>query len=570
MEKTKMIAKLNEMCKKYDRRDYPGIAVAVVENGELIFSKGYGEANLDYNIPIDENTVFHACSITKQFTAACIALLIEEGKLSLDQDVSSIFPQLENCGEKVTIYNLLYMTNGIPDVYDIAYFVCGIREDEGITRDEFWRYVTACDWKFFKPGERWSYGNTGYFLLGQIVEAVTQTSLSQYADEHIFKPLGMNNTFIRDDRTKIIKNRAVGYSNYNHVHFNDSYKRYTSRNDTFSINEENVEVGGAGQIWTNIKDLLLWDKNFYNNMLGRCSSEFIKFLTTPGLLSNGKECGYGSGLFIGKFYGNKIVHHGGWAGGYSVYYAQLPEKKSSVIILGNHTDFMYDLDFGFKNGGLTERILKILIGYENERDNTEEKESDNINSDQIEFDLNLSGEYIDQESSCLWNITKKKGIYYVEDSLGNSTKILYYGDSIFKSTDKEKTYTVVQNNKHIIECIKLQDVEACSMFYPFYREKLDVSQLKIYEGIYSCEKLDVSYNVKIHEGKLLIRNENLHNNALDLYYTHAIKDTFISDYNSHIGNYCTTFSRDLNNEIASFSYRDYKQTLRENFKFIMK
>ena len=566
MEKIKMITKLNEVCKKYDRKDYPGIAVGIVENGELIFSKGYGEANLDYNILIDENTVFHACSMAKQFTAACIALLIEEGKLSLDQDVSSIFSQLKNSGEKVTIYNLLYMTNGIPDVYDTAYFVCGIREDEGITRDEFWRYVTACDWNFFKMGEKWSYGNTGYFLLGQIVEAVTKTSLSQYADEHIFKPLGMNSTFIRDDRTKIIKKRAVGYSNYDHVHYNDSYKRYTSRNDKLSINDENVEVGGAGQIWTTLKDLLLWDKNFYNNKLRRGSSEFIKFLTTPGLLNNGKECGYGLGLFVGEFYGNKIVHHGGWAGGYSAYYAQLPEKKSSVIILGNHTDFMYD--FGFKNGGLTEGILKLLIGYENERDNTEEKQSDNINLNQIEFDLNLSGEYIDQESSCLWNITKKKDIYYVEDSLGNSTKILYYGDSVFKSADKEKTYTVVQNNKQIIECVKLQDGGAWSVYYPFCREKIDASKLKIYEGSYRCEKLNVSYNVKIHDGKLFIRNENLHNNALDLYYTHAIKDTFISDHNSHIGNYCTTFSRDLNNEIVSFSYRDYTKTLRENFIFM--
>lgn len=90
--------------------------------------------------------------MTKQFTAACIALLIEEGKLSLDQDVSSFFPKLKDCGEKVTIYNLLYMTNGMPDVYSTANFVCGIREDEGITCDEFWRYVTACDWKFLSQG----------------------------------------------------------------------------------------------------------------------------------------------------------------------------------------------------------------------------------------------------------------------------------------------------------------------------------------------------------------------------------------------------------------------------------
>lgn len=566
MDRNEMASKLNEMCKKYDRKDYPGIAIGVVEDGELIFSKGYGIANLDYNIPIDENTVFHACSMTKQFTAACIALLMQEGKLSLDQDVSSIFPQLKGCGEKVTIYNLLYMTNGIPDVYSTANFVCGIREDEGITRDEFWRYVSACDWNFFKPGEKWSYGNTGYFLLGQIVEAVTKTSLSQYADEHIFKPLGMNNTFIRDDRTKIIKNRAVGYSNYEYVHFNDSYKRYTSRNDMLSINEENVEIGGAGQLWTTIKDMLLWNYNFYNNILGRSSKEFIKFLTASGLLSNGKECGYGCGLFIGDFHGNKLVQHGGAAGGYSAYYVQLPDKKSSAIVLGNHTDFYSE--YVEPKNGLMANILKLFIGYEDERENNKNREAEEIKNNQMKYDLDLSGEYIDQVSSLIWNIAKKNGIYYVEDSLGNTNIIFYCGKGVFKSENEEKTYTVVLNNKQIIECIKLQEVEACSVFYPFYREKIDSSQLKIYEGSYCCEKLGVLYSIKIDNGKLFIRNENLHNNALDLYYTLAIKDTFIIDNNSYIRNYCITFNRDLNNEIDSFYYRDDAQSLRENFIFM--
>lgn len=488
MDRVKIIAKLEKMCKKYDRKNYPGIAVAVVENGEMIFSKGYGEANLEYNIPIDENTVFHACSMTKQFTAACIALLIEEGKLSLDDEVSSILHQFKDCGEKVTVYNLLYMTNGLPDVYDTAYFACGIREDEGITRDEFWRYVKACDWKLFKPGEKWSYGNTGYFLLGQIVEAVTNMSLSEYADEHIFKPLGMNSTFIRDDRTKIIKNRAAGYSNYDHVHFNDSYERYTSRKDVLSINEENVEVGGAGQMWTTVKDMLLWNENFYNNKIGKGSSEFIKFITNSGLLSNGKECGYGCGLAVGEFYGNKIVHHGGWAGGYSAYYAQLPEKKSSVIVLGNHTDFMYDLDFAFKNGGLTESILKLLIGYENKDGSREENKSDNIGQSEI-----------DSKLPC---------------------------------------------------------------------EHINASQLKFYEGSYCCEKLNVSYNVKVDNGKLFVSNNNLHNNAMDLYYTFANKDVFISDNNSYNGNRHITFMRGSDNGIVSFSYGDDEQNLRGNFMFV--
>lgn len=489
MDKLNLITKLNEICKKYDKKDYPGIAIGVVYGGEEVFLKGYGEANLDYNIAIDENTVFHACSMTKQFTAACIALLIEEGKLSLEQEVEDFFPEFKHGSEKLTLYHLLYMTNGIPDVYATANLVCGIREDEGITIDEFWRYATACDWNLFKPGENWSYGNTGYFLLGQIVEAVTKTSLSQYADEHIFKPLGMNSTFIRDDRTKIIKNRAVGYSNYEHVHFNDSYKRYTSRNDRLSINEENVEVGGAGQMWTTLKDLLLWDKNFYNNTLGKGSNELIKFFTTSGLLINGEKCGYGCGLFIGDFHGNKLVHHGGLAGGYSAYYAQLPEKKSSVIVLGNHTDF-YSQYVDSENA-LIINILNLLTESENKITATKEQKPDNINAAQIEFNRDLSGEYIN-----------------------------------------------------------------------------DFSKLKVYEGSYCCQKLGTSYKVKIEKDKLFIKNEDLHNNALDLYYTLISNDTFISDHNKYIGNKLVTFKRDGNGEINSFSYEDSSQTLRENFIFL--
>lgn len=191
MEKINIIDKIDELCKKYDRKDYPGMA---------------------------------------------IALLIEEGKLSLSQHITDIFPQLNECFKDITIDNLLHMTNGIPDVYDIAALVGGVREDEGITRDEFWKYALSFDWLLFNPGEQWSYGNTVYFLLGQIVEKAAGMSLSQYADEHIFKPLGMKNTFIRDDHTKIIKNRAVGYSLYEYVHFNHSYERYTTRNDKISIN----------------------------------------------------------------------------------------------------------------------------------------------------------------------------------------------------------------------------------------------------------------------------------------------------------------------------------------------
>jgi hypothetical protein len=269
------------------------------------------------------------------------------------------------------------------------------------------------------------------------------------------------------------------------------------------------------------------------------------------------------------------VHHGGWAGGYSAYYAQLPEKKLSVIVMGNHTDFFTDLDVDNKDGGLTHNILKLLIGYEEESINDDKSgiqdgnKSAETNIDQAESDLDLSGKYMEPLSSCVWEIRKENRFYYIDDCSGNVTKILYYGNGIFKSADGRQVYTVFQNNEHIPECIRLQDGNINRTFYPFYTDKINISELKAYEGKYFCEKLGVAYNVKIDKSKLFISNENRQNNALDFYYMPAIKDTFICEHpNKYISYYCTTFNRNSDNDIISFSYRDNQKTLRENFVFM--
>lgn len=174
---------------------------------------------------------------------------------------------------------------------------------------------------------------------------------------------------------------------------------------------------------------------------------------------------------------------------------------------------------------------------------------------------------MDSVSSCIWDITKKNDVYNVKDYPEGSTEILYYGEGIFKSADKEKTYTVIKNDKDI-ECIHLQDGKSEKTYYPFCSDNTDASKLKVYEGSYYCNKLGVSYNVKAYDNKLFIKNGNLHNNAVDLYYTHALKDTFISVPNSYIDYYCVTFNRDNSNQITSFSYRDDAQSLREKFVFV--
>jgi hypothetical protein len=380
----------------------------------------------------------------------------------------------------------------------------------------------------------------------------------------------MNNTFIRDDRSKIIKNKAIGYSNYDHVHFNDSYKRYSSRNDTLSVNEENVDVGGAGQLWTTVKDFYLWDRNFNNNILGKGSDELTRVLTTQGTLNDGTKSRYCFGLFHSDFYGNKLIQHGGWAGGYSAIYARLPEMKTSVIIFGNHTDFMYDIDYD-ADGGLTHNILRLIIDG-NEESNKHNRiliESEKKPEVSMVYhpDFEISGKYMDPVSSRVLDIKNENESFHIKDYLTGDEQVIYHGNGIFKSEDGNKVYEVFLNANNLPESIQLREGEISSKFYPFIRDKSYASELKDYEGDYCCSSLGVTYHVKADKDKLFISNNNRQNNALDLYYTPAIKDTFISVPNKYIAYYCTTFYRDSDNRIISFSYRDDEKTLREKFKF---
>jgi CubicO group peptidase (beta-lactamase class C family) len=303
----------------------PGVALAVVRDEKIIYSRGYGMANLDYAAPIGGNTVFDIGSTSKQFTAACILLLAEEGKLAITDDVRKHLPELPQYKkESITIAHLLHHTSGLRD-YTALMLLGGhsIESDysEAFLLDLIFRQKALN----FAPGEQFRYSNTGYFLLGEIVRRVSGMPMSRFAKARIFEPLGMSSTIFADDHLAIIPHRAESY-----------WPREDGAGPFgFQLSISLMDNVGDGGIYTTVEDLAKWDANFYHNKLGAGKPEFLDRMQEVGLLNDGQPIGYASGLFIGTHRGQKMVSHGGAWRGFRAQMVRFPDKKLSVICLAN-------------------------------------------------------------------------------------------------------------------------------------------------------------------------------------------------------------------------------------------
>lgn len=309
---------------RWDKPDSPGCALGVIQNGVFIYKKGYGMANLELASPLTPRSVFRIGSTSKQFTAMCIALLEEEGRLSLNDDIREYLPEMPEYQAPVTIRHLIHHTSGIRD-YLTLWEIAGVRENDFFTDPEVVDMLARQKEINFAPGEEWLYSNSGYFLLAEIVKRVTGESMRIYAEEKIFKPLGMDHTHYHTDPTELVRNRAYGYS--------------SRRGGGFNISMTTLGMIGDGGVFTSVEDLLLWDRNFYDNKLGRGDPELIKRVQRPGMLNSGEELDYAFGLGISRYNGLNLVSHGGAFVGFRADLLRFPDQRFSVVCLANLAQF---------------------------------------------------------------------------------------------------------------------------------------------------------------------------------------------------------------------------------------
>jgi CubicO group peptidase (beta-lactamase class C family) len=312
--------KVDAYLSQWDKNDMPGVAVGVVKDGKLVYKRGLGMANLDHDVPNTTTTLFNVASVSKAFTAACVVLLSQQGKLSLDDDIRKYIPEIPQYADTITIRQMLHHTSGIRDYGPLVRFA-GLATDSDYDEKFILKILARQKNISFKPGSKYSYSNSGYVLLGMIVARVSGKSLRMFADENIFKPLGMKNTRFDDNRFEIIKNRAHGYM----VGPGNNIRARSTLDD----------LVGDGGILTTVEDLYLWDQNFYDPKVG--GKEMISLLTTPATLNSGEKSTYAFGMWSSKYKGLKKVTHSGNVSGFRAQLASFPDQRFSVIVLSNNS-----------------------------------------------------------------------------------------------------------------------------------------------------------------------------------------------------------------------------------------
>lgn len=307
---------MDALLKEIFKEDEPGATVLVAKDGKVIFRKGYGMANLELGVRNEPHMVFRLGSITKQFTAVAILMLYEQGKLDLQDEITKFLPDYPTHAHRITIEHLLQHTSGIKSYTGMQNWASVMRKD--FTVDEMIDFF-SCQPMEFAPGEKWNYNNSGYFLLGAIIEKVSGQTYAEFLQRHIFEPLGMKHSHY-DLPNPILPGRAAGYKPTPDGFQNADYLSMT-------------QPYAAGSLASSVDDMLLWDEALYTEKL--LKQETLEKAWTSGRLNNGEEFGYGYGWAVADFQGTRVITHAGGINGFLTDGMRLPDDHVYAILLTN-------------------------------------------------------------------------------------------------------------------------------------------------------------------------------------------------------------------------------------------
>jgi CubicO group peptidase (beta-lactamase class C family) len=303
---------------RYSGAPSPGAAVAVVRDGALLFSKAYGLANIEDHVPIARTTVFDLASVSKQFTGLAVAMLVEQGRIHLTDDIRKYIPEMHDFGTPITINHLLHHTSGLRD-WPSTLHVAGWMFDDVISMDQILHMAYDQRTLNFPIGSEYTYSNTEYNLLAELIARVTGKSFRAWTDENLFAPLGMTHTHFRDDRGEIFPSNARAYSR--------------SDDGTYKVTPDNLVALGSSSLFSSTDDLAKWMINFDETTVGGHSA--IAMMEQRGVLNDGTSIPYAFGVVNGTYRGQQTIeHNGGWAS-FSTFAGRFPKQHLGIIVLAN-------------------------------------------------------------------------------------------------------------------------------------------------------------------------------------------------------------------------------------------
>lgn len=535
--------RVDKIFEKWNRIDSPGCAISVMRAGGIVYKHAYGMADLDHNVTLTPSTVFHVASMSKQFTAASIVLLAQQGKLALDDDVHKYIPELADFGAPITIRHLIHHTSGLRDQWELLGMAGWRYSLDLITDDDVMSVISRQRELNFKPGEKHVYCNTGYTLMALIVKRVSGMSFREFTTKNIFEPLGMKNTHFRDDHAEIIKNNAYGYSQEN-------------PSAPFRLSITNFDTVGATSLHTTVEDLARWDENFYHPIVG--GQALVDQMLQRGKLNNGEELDYAFGLVHGKHKGLKTIGHGGADAGYRSDMTRFPDQHFSVAVLCNSADT--------NPSNLAEQVADIYLEKEIQAAAPPAKPPSIplVNSAEVALTEPQLARFVglywnsddDQYVKTYLKQGKLRALAFGDNDFtlkpANETLFhladLPFGDQVnirFEPAAKEKTWRIVQS----FGDGKPSIFEAVTEFTP------NAQELAEYVGAYGSEEIDPIYRITIQDGKLMLlrlkhKPVQLTSNVQDVFSSSAGTVRFTRDSKRKVNGFRLSSGRILNFRFA--------------------
>lgn len=513
---------VDQLFTTWNRIDSPGAAVAVEKDGKVIYKKGFGSAELEYDIPITPGTVFHIASVSKQFTCFSILLLEKQGKLSIYDDIRKYIPEVPDLGKVITLNHLMHHTSGLRDQWDLL-AMAGWRLDDIITKDQILRIVSRQKELNFNPGDEYLYCNTGFTLLAEVVARVSGQPFPEFTRTHIFEPLKMRNTQFYDNCEKIVKNRA--YSFYSDsTGFKKSILSYSN--------------AGATSLFTTAEDLCLWSRNFENPIVG--DKEIINRMNLRGVLNKGDTITYAMGQDIGKYKGLKIISHGGADAGYRSFLVRFPDQRFSVNVLSNLATF--------NPGGMSFQIADIylkdkVVTAGTEKEKTESKIPDEMKEIKIDHDVLVSycGKY-EWQPGIFVTISIENDQLFVSAPELPKTPMVPVTTTEFDVKAVSARVTFITDSGRVSKMkVQMGGGEQIAMRMPdFDPSKINLTE---YSGDFYSPELSTTYTMVVESGKLIAR----HFRTGDIMLTLTKPDQF-SGNRWYFGR--VVFTRDSNNKIT--------------------
>jgi CubicO group peptidase (beta-lactamase class C family) len=547
-----LAAKVDEMFARWDRKDGPGCAVGIIQNGQLVYSKGFGSANLDDQVPNTPQTVFEVASFSKSITCVCLALLMDQGKVSPEDDIRKFVPEMHPFDSPIRVQDLVRCRSGLWDQLHIAVLVGwdNVPLQSPYTAEDTLAIASGQKHLPFKPGTQFQYGSGDYFLLGLIVQRVSGLSLADFARKNVFQPLGMTRTFFEEDPTRVVEHRAVGH----YKHTDGTWRQW----------RPTAYLPGGGGLKTCVGDLYRWDQNFYKNLLpkGKYIDEFIRGGTLLGnryvldldayrIEVNPKAPGAGP---PGQYRGLKRTQFTGGAWGIHAAMAQFPEQKWTVMCLSNCDDIL--------PWTITRRIADLYLAdhLKPEPPGAEgRKTKDEPIIDLPAADLrDKVGAYRMKGAGVFWQISLREGALQLTDHLQGTFPLRPLSASRFRPVGPSRFYTstVFVFSRPTVDPPSLLTLEWDEPGNPgsveFERVVLvepTVDELRCYAGEYESVELSATYRFTVRDGHLWLRVNSRRWERLDP----TTRDQFIPHGPQPHGHRIITFLRNDKSEVSGLS-----------------